>query len=33
MIMTAVFYDVWSHNRPLKYFYYIPAGDLGTAME
>ena len=32
MIMTAVFHDVWSHGRPLKYCYYIPAGCLGTAM-
>ena len=33
MIMTAVFHDVWSHGRSLKSYYYIPAGDLGTAME
>ena len=33
MIMTAVFHDVWSHGRPLKYYYYIPARGLGTAME
>ena len=33
MIMTAVFCDVWSHGRPLKYYYYIPAGGLGTTME
>ena len=33
MIMTAVFHDVWSRDRPLKYYYYIPAGGLGTAME
>ena len=33
MIMTAVFHAVWSCGRPLKYYYYIPVGDLGTAME
>ena len=33
MIMTAVLHDVWSHGRPLNYYYYISAGDLGTAME
>ena len=33
MIMTAVFHDVWSHGRPLNYYYYIPAGGLGTAMK
>ena len=33
MIMKAVFYDVWPCGRSLKYYYYIPMGDLGTAME
>ena len=33
MIMTAVLHDVWSHGRPLNYYYYISAGGLGTAME
>ena len=33
IIMRAVFHDVWSHSRPLKYFYSIPAGGQGTAME
>ena len=33
MIMTAVFHDVWSHGRPLKYYYYISVGGLETAME
>ena len=33
MIMTAVFYDVWSHSRPLKYYYYISVGGIGTVME
>ena len=33
MIMTAVLHDVWSHGRPLNYYYYISVGGLGTAME
>ena len=33
MIMTAVLHDVWYCSRPLTYYYYISAGDLGTAME
>ena len=33
MIMTAVLHDVWSHSRPLNYYYYLSVGDLGTAME
>ena len=31
--MTAILHDVWSHGRPLNYYYYISVGGLGTAME
>ena len=33
MIMTAEVHDFWSHGRPLKYYFYISMGGLGTAME
>ena len=33
LIMRAVFHDIWSRGRPLKYYYYIPVGGVGTAME
>ena len=33
MIMRAKLHDVWSHGRPLNYYYYVSAGGLGTAME
>ena len=31
--MIAVLHDVWSHGRPLNYYYYISAGGPGTDME
>ena len=33
LIMTVILHDVWSHGRPLNYYYYISAGDVWTAME
>ena len=33
MIMTAEAHEFWSGSRPLKYYFYISAGGLGTAME
>ena len=33
IVMTAEFHDVWSHGRPLKYYYWVSVGGLGTAME
>ena len=33
MIMTAEVHEFWSHTWPLKYYFYISVGGLGTAME
>ena len=33
MIMTAEVHEFLSHSRPLKYYFYISAEGLGTAME
>ena len=33
MIMTVILHDVWSHGRPLTYYYYMSVGGPGTAME
>ena len=32
-MMTAEVHEFWSHGRPLKYYFYISAGGLGTALE
>ena len=32
MMMTAEFYDVSTHTKLTKYYFYISAEGLGTAM-